>query len=137
MVYLLEHIPLTDDEFNSPVTKLMTNVRKDLDGLLPWCLKAPSLKAAFAEGGPFSKDIIDTPARLWNKLRIHDITFGCDVLIDGAVLYESLNEWDKKVAESASKGHQYLCKDIYYSIYGPPKYFYNRSLYFGLPWCAS
>jgi hypothetical protein len=121
IAYLRELMPLTDPNYTGPMTTLMKNVMKDPDGLLPWRLKAPSLNAAFAEGGPFSKGIIDTPIGLWNGLILRGITFGCDVVKEGPSLYKSLDEWDSIVVTSESKGSQFICKP---SIYGNA--IYNR-----------
>jgi len=113
--YLRELMPLTDTEYKGPMSTLMTNVMKDPDGLLPWRFKAPCLNAAFTKGGPFSKDIIDTTIGLWNGLILRGITFGCDIVKEGPVLYDSLDAWDNMVKANASRDSQYLCKP---NVYG-------------------
>ena len=108
-------MPLADITYDGPMTNLMTNVMKDPDGLLPWRLKAPCLRAAFAEGGPFSEAVIDTTIGLWNGLILRGITFGCDVVKEGPVLYTSLKHWNHMVTSSEGKGRQYYCKP---NVYG-------------------
>jgi hypothetical protein len=73
------------------------------------------LNAAFREGGPFLKDIIDTTVGLWNGLILRGITFGCDIVKEGPVLYDSLDAWDDMVQANASRDSQYLCKP---NVYG-------------------
>ena len=119
--YLRELMPLTDMGCEGPMSTLMTNVMKDPDGLLPWRLKAPCLNAAFADGDPFSKDIINTTIGLWNGLVLRGITFGCDIVKEGPILYDSLDAWDDTVKANASRDSQYLCKP---NVYGNA--IYNR-----------
>jgi hypothetical protein len=74
IAYLRELMLLMDPNYTGPMTTHMKNVMKDSDGLLPWKLKASSLNVTFAEGGPFSKGIIDTLSGLWKGLILCGIT---------------------------------------------------------------
>ena len=67
------------------------------------------------KGEPFSEDIIDTTIGLWNGLILRGITFGCDVVKEGPVLYTSLKHWNSMVMRSEGKGSRYYCKP---NVYG-------------------
>lgn len=120
--YLRELLPLTDPNYSGLTTRLMENVMKDPDGLLPWRSVAPSLRTAYTDNGPYSLGNINKIEALYSALILRGVTFGCDVVNeDHHIFFNNLAEWNNLIAASSLKPDSYLCRP---SVYGNA--IYNR-----------
>ncbi|KAF8223294.1 hypothetical protein L208DRAFT_1317448 [Tricholoma matsutake] len=103
------------EEDAKQLSKFLSHIQANANKQLPFCDRAPSRMRILEEGGPFSPDIVSTPAGLFTALIFRGVTYHTDFLFDQECIFQHLSDW-QVLHKELSKMHS-------------PEYFCDRSAY--------